>query len=91
MTIDDHADLILHGGKLTRLDPANPSATGLAVKNERIVTVGSDEQALMSLRGPRTMVIDLCGRRAIPGLTVTHTHLIRGGLEKRGQKRGQEP
>jgi hypothetical protein len=30
MNLDEHADLILHGGKLTTLDPANPSATALA-------------------------------------------------------------
>src|SRR3954470_7971258 len=80
MTFDEHADLILHGGKLTTLDPANPSATAVAVRGERILTVGSDEQALMHFRGPRTTVIDLGGRRAVPGLTDTHTHLIRGGL-----------
>ena len=34
----------------------------------------------MHFRGPRTTVIDLGGRRAVPGLTDTHTHLIRGGL-----------
>ena len=31
-------------------------------------------------RGPGTTVIDLQGRTAIPGLTDTHLHLIRGGL-----------
>jgi predicted amidohydrolase YtcJ len=80
MYLDEHADLILHGGKLTTLDPANPAAHALAVKGDRILTVGSDEQALMHFRGPRTTVIDLGGRRAVPGLTDTHTHLIRGGL-----------
>ena len=80
MDLDEHADLILHGGRLTTLDPANTSATALAVRGERILTVGSDEQALMHFRGPRTTVIDLGGRRAVPGLTDTHTHLIRGGL-----------
>src|SRR3954469_4405621 len=80
MILDEHADLILHGGKLTTLDPANPSATALAVKGERIVTVGSDEQALMHFRGPDTKVIDLGGRRAVPGLIDTHTHLTGGGL-----------
>src|SRR2546430_4898969 len=80
MTLDQHADLILHGGKLPTLDPANRSATAVAVKGDRILTVGSDEQALMHFRGPRTTVIDLGGRRAVPGLTDSHTHLIRGGL-----------
>jgi predicted amidohydrolase YtcJ len=80
MTFDEPADLIFHGGRLTTLDPANPSASALAVKGDRILTVGSDEQALMHFRGPRTTVIDLGGRRAVPGLNDTHTHLIRGGL-----------
>src|SRR3954451_2591901 len=80
MNLDEHADLILHGGTLTTLDPANPSANALAVKGDRILTVGSDEQALMHFRGPRTTVIDLGGRRTVPGLTDSHTHLIRGGL-----------
>ena len=80
MTFDEPADLILHGGKLTTLDSANPSATSMAVKGGRILAVGSDKQALKRFRGPETTVIDLGRRRAIPGLADTHTHLIRGGL-----------
>ena len=76
MTFDEPADLILHGGRLTTLDPANPSATSLAVKGERILTVGSDEQALMHFRGPRTTVIDLSGRRAVP-VRSEHTVALR--------------
>src|SRR3954447_18681879 len=80
MTFDEPADLILHGGKLTTLDPANPSAASIAVKGDRILTVGSDEQALMHFRGPRTTLIDLGGRRAVPALRDSHPHLIRGGV-----------
>jgi len=80
MTADQHADLILHGGKLTTLDRANPSATVAAVKGDRLVAIGSDQQAVARFRGPKTKVIDLGGRRTIPGLIDTHMHLIRGGL-----------
>ena len=31
-------------------------------------------------RGPNTKVIDLNGRRVIPGLNDSHLHVIRGGL-----------
>lgn len=73
------ADLILMNGRLTTLDPAIPDATALAIKNGRIVAVGSDK-AVMAQKTDATTVIDLRGRRAIPGLNDSHTHLIRGGL-----------
>jgi predicted amidohydrolase YtcJ len=38
MNLDAHADLILHGGKLTALAPANPVANALAIKEDE----GSD-------------------------------------------------
>jgi predicted amidohydrolase YtcJ len=41
--------------------------------------VGGDEEVL-PLRGPETRVIDLRGRRALPGLIDNHLHIIRGGL-----------
>src|SRR5438477_1964241 len=75
----DTADLILHNGQLTTLDPARPAATAVAVGGGRFLAVGSDGEVL-ALRGPSTRVIDLGGRRAVPGLNDTHLHLIRGGL-----------
>jgi predicted amidohydrolase YtcJ len=35
---------------------------------------------IMKLAGAQTTVIDLNGRRAIPGLIDSHMHIIRGGL-----------
>jgi predicted amidohydrolase YtcJ len=75
----DHADLILHGGRLTTLDPANPTATAVAVKGGKLVAVGDDED-VAPFRGPGTTAIDLRGRTAVPGLYDSHLHLIRGGL-----------
>ncbi len=75
----NHADLVLHGGRLATLDPANPTATAAAVKGGKLVAVGGDQE-VVPLRGPGTTVIDLRGRTAVPGLTDTHLHLIRGGL-----------
>src|SRR3974390_3841551 len=70
-------DLILHNGKITTLAPQQPDATNLAVKSGRIIAVGDAEQCQ---RGPQTKVIDLKGRRVIPGLNDSHLHVIRGGL-----------
>src|SRR6266566_3741909 len=59
------------------LDPKYPEANNLAVKDGRIVGVDDPESYE---RGPNTKVIDLKGRRVIPGLNDSHLHVIRGGL-----------
>ena len=59
----NHADLILHNGRITTLDPKHPDATNLAVKDGSIVGV-DDAEAYQ--RGPATKVNDLKGRRVIP-------------------------
>lgn len=73
------ADLILRNARITTLDPQRPAATALAVRDGLIVAVGDDAE-VMALAGADTRVIDGEGRRAIPGLHDSHTHLIRGGL-----------
>ncbi|MGA9658540.1 MAG: amidohydrolase [Asticcacaulis sp.] len=72
-------DLILYNGKLTTLDPANPRATAVAIKDGVLMAV-SDDAEVMKLTGPSTKQINLKGKRVIPGLNDSHTHLIRGGL-----------
>src|SRR6201985_3782140 len=72
-------DLVLHNGRLTTLDRANPTATGVAIKDGKFVAVGGDAE-VMRLAGSATRVIDLKGRSALPGLIDNHLHIIRGGL-----------
>ena len=79
MTSSSTPDLILHGGKFTTLDRSNPTATAVAVKQGRFTRVGGDKEVL-ALAGPGTRVIDLKGRRVLPGLIDNHSHVIRGGL-----------
>src|SRR6201993_5318053 len=73
------SDLILHGGQFTTLDRGNPVASAVAIKDGRFVAVG-DDRAIMAQTAPDTAVIDLRGRRALPGLIDNHLHIIRGGL-----------
>src|SRR3989441_3994080 len=70
-------DLVLHNGRITTLDPKYPEANNLAIQDGRVIRV---EDAESYERGPNTRVIDLKGRRVIPGLNDSHTHVIRGGL-----------
>jgi predicted amidohydrolase YtcJ len=72
-------DLILHNGLITTLDPSNPSADTVAIKDSRFTHVGLASQ-IMPLAGPHSRVIDLKGRRMLPGLNDNHIHIIRGGL-----------
>jgi predicted amidohydrolase YtcJ len=75
----DAPDLILRNANVTTLDRANPAAGALAVKDGLIAAVG-EEAGVMALADPDTRIIDVGGRRVIPGLNDSHTHLIRGGL-----------
>jgi predicted amidohydrolase YtcJ len=73
------ADLVLHGGKVITVDPAQPSAQAIAVVGDRIDAVGSDEE-IRGRIGPQTEVIDLQGRLAIPGFIDAHAHFLSLGV-----------
>ena len=72
-------DLILHNGRFTTLDRTNPTASAVAIKDGTFLAVGRDEE-ILPLKAATTKVIDLQGRRALPGLIDNHLHIIRGGL-----------
>jgi imidazolonepropionase-like amidohydrolase len=60
-------DLILRNGQFTTLDRGGPQADAVAIKDGRFMAVGS-EREVMALSGSGSKVLDLKGRRAIPGL-----------------------
>ena len=72
-------ELILHRGLFATLDKSKPTATAVAIRNGRFLRVGSDHEVL-PLAASDTRVIDLRGRRVLPGLIDNHLHIIRGGL-----------
>src|SRR6266446_916304 len=72
-------EFILHRGLFTTLDRANPTATAVAITDGKFSAVGRDND-VMKLAGKDTRVIDLKGRRVLPGLIDNHLHIIRGGL-----------
>jgi hypothetical protein len=73
------ADLILHHGQFTTLARGQPTASAVAIRDGHFLAVGADS-GVMALGGPKTKVVDLKGRRVLPGLTDNHLHIIRGGL-----------
>ena len=72
-------DLILHRGLFTTLDRANPTASAVAITEGKFTAVGRDHEVI-PLAGERTRIIDLKGKRVLPGLIDNHLHIIRGGL-----------
>jgi predicted amidohydrolase YtcJ len=72
-------DLILHRGLFTTLDRSNPLAEAVAIKDGKFTAVGRANE-VMALAGPNTKIIDLHGKRVLPGLIDNHCHIIRGGL-----------
>ena len=77
---DGQADLVLTGGKIR--SPAHPSgfAQALAVRGGLIHSVGTDEE-IRQVTGPRTRVVELDGRLAVPAFGDAHVHAVAGGLE----------
>jgi predicted amidohydrolase YtcJ len=69
----EEADLILYHGKVVTADGDFSVRQALAVKGDRLLRVGTDEEVLEA-RGPRTAVVDLGGKMVLPGLIDSHTH-----------------
>ncbi|MDH3424509.1 MAG: amidohydrolase family protein, partial [Gemmatimonadota bacterium] len=73
------ADLVVHNARITTQNPAQPSATALAVKRGKIYAVGGDEE-ILALGGAETTLIDARGHRLIPGLNDAHVHFLKAAL-----------
>jgi predicted amidohydrolase YtcJ len=68
------ADVVLRGGKIYLVEPEGKWASALAVREGKILAVGSDAE-IQALSGPRTQTIDLKGRMVMPGINDIHVHL----------------
>lgn len=72
------ADLVFQNGTVYTADDANPTAEAVAVKEGRILFVGTSRAAARHI-GPETRVVDLHGATVLPGLIDAHVHLARIG------------
>ncbi|HSM03297.1 MAG TPA: amidohydrolase [Longimicrobiales bacterium] len=75
------ADLVLVNGMVITLDEEMPEAQGLAVRDGRIVAVGTSRE-MRAYVGNGTEVVDLADRVAIPGLIEGHGHFLGLGQSK---------
>ncbi len=68
------ADSLYFGGDIVTVNPAQPSAEALAVKDGRILAVGSLAELEQAHVGPTTRKIDLAGKTLTPGFIDPHSH-----------------
>jgi predicted amidohydrolase YtcJ len=70
------ADTVLLGGKIVTVDDRFTIVEALAVKDGRVIAVGSTTE-IEKFKGAATQVLDLGGRTVIPGLIDNHAHFMR--------------
>ena len=66
-------DLILHHGKIVTVDAKFSIAEAVAIRDGRILKVGSNHDVL-ALKTTATRVVDLDGKPVLPGLIDSHVH-----------------
>jgi predicted amidohydrolase YtcJ len=80
MGANGDADLVFTGGAVYTVDATRSWARAVAVKGERIVAVGTDDE-VRDLIGAGTDVIDLRGRMLLPGFQDAHVHPVGAGVD----------
>lgn len=71
-------DLVLVHGKIWTENPQQPEAEAVAVLGNRIAAVGTSAE-ILKLSGPATKIIELAGKRVVPGFNDAHVHFVSGG------------
>lgn len=80
---DGPATVVFRGGRVYTVDPGQPWAEAVAVRDGEIVAVGNDA-AIDALVDPATTVVELDGRMVLPGFVEAHTHPSLGAFATSG-------
>ncbi|HET7867230.1 MAG TPA: amidohydrolase [Burkholderiaceae bacterium] len=72
-----HSDYLIRNAAICTMDARQPWAEALAVRDGRLASVGSLEQARAAM--PGAPEIDLRGRMVMPGLIDVHNHFVFAG------------
>mgnify|MGYP001068926096 CR=1 FL=1 len=77
-------ETIFHNGRFVTVNESFDIAEAVAVRDGRIVAVGSAED-VMPLAGAGTRLVDMGGRTVLPGFNDSHVHLSFGRPEAEGR------
>jgi predicted amidohydrolase YtcJ len=69
------ADAIYSGGPIVTVSDARPSAEALAVKDGKVLAVGTRAEVEKAHRGASTRMVDLAGKTLAPGFVDGHAHI----------------
>jgi predicted amidohydrolase YtcJ len=72
------ADLIIRNASVYTADAQHPWAQAIAIKSERILFVGGDDE-ISRYSGPATKTLDAGGHLVLPGFIDSHLHVRLGG------------
>jgi predicted amidohydrolase YtcJ len=72
------ADLVLYNGKISTVDAHNSTVEAVAIRDGEIVATGRSGR-VRALANEATALVDLRGRRVLPGLIDGHLHGLRNG------------
>ena len=75
--------LLLVNAKVWTVDPSHPEAEAVAIRGNRIIAVGNTEE-ITRLKQDGTAVIDLEGKRVVPGFNDAQVHFYAGGANLTG-------
>ena len=75
---NDAADSIYYGGDIITVNDAQPTAEAIAIKDGKIVALGSLGELTSSSKGADTKMVDLKGKTLLPGFIDPHSHFING-------------
>jgi hypothetical protein len=70
------ADTIYYGGDIVTVNDAQPSAEAIAIKDGKILALGTRVQIEKSNKGANTKLVDLAGKALLPGFLDPHSHYI---------------
>lgn len=78
--IAEDADAIYSGGDIITINDAAPSAEAVAVRDGKILVVGTKDEVLKT-KGDKTKMVDLGGKTLLPGFVDAHGHLGAVGVQ----------
>jgi len=88
--LEQEADAIYTGGDIITINDSQPTAEAVAVKDGKILAVGTRTDVLKH-KGTATNMVDLGGKTLLPGFIDAHGHVFNTGLQALAAKLLAEP